>query len=61
MFNRKNITPLNATATVDANGNITTPPTLLPTSTVLEKRIVQFGVRVDWQGRPMACPAAKDR
>jgi hypothetical protein len=48
VFNRKNITPLNATATVDANGNITTPPTLLPTSTVLEKRIVQFGVRVDW-------------
>lgn len=48
VFNRENITSINTTATVDANGNITTPPSLLPTSTVLEKRIVQFGVRLDW-------------
>jgi hypothetical protein len=48
VFNRENITSINATAAVDAAGNITTPPTLLPTSTVLEKRIVQFGVRLDW-------------
>jgi len=48
VFNRENITSLNTTATVDANGNITSGPSLLPTSTVLEKRIVQFGVRLDW-------------
>jgi hypothetical protein len=48
VFNRENITSLNATATVDAAGNITGAPTLAPSSTVLEKRIVQFGVRLDW-------------
>jgi len=48
VFNRENITSLNTTATVDANGVITTPPSLSPLSTVLEKRIVQFGVRLDW-------------
>jgi TonB dependent receptor-like, beta-barrel len=48
VFNRENITSLNTTATVDANGVITTPPSLAPLSTVLEKRIVQFGVRLDW-------------
>jgi hypothetical protein len=48
VFNRENITSLNTTATVDATGNITTAPTLAPASTVLEKRIVQFGVRLDW-------------
>jgi hypothetical protein len=48
VFNRENITSLNTTATVDAAGNITTAPTLAPSSTVLEKRIVQFGVRLDW-------------
>jgi hypothetical protein len=48
VFNRENITSLNTTATVDANGLITTPPSLAPLSTVLEKRIVQFGVRLDW-------------
>jgi hypothetical protein len=35
-------------ATVDANGAIATPPLLTPSSTVLEKRIIQFGVKVDW-------------
>jgi hypothetical protein len=48
VFNRENITSLNTTATVDANGLITAAPSLAPTSTVLEKRIVQFGLRVDW-------------
>jgi hypothetical protein len=48
VFNRENITSLNATATVDAAGNITGAPSLAPSSTVLEKRIVQFGVRLDW-------------
>lgn len=48
VFNRENITALNTTAAVDALGNITGQPTLAPLSTVLEKRIVQFGVRLDW-------------
>jgi hypothetical protein len=48
LFNHENITSLNAVATVDANGAIATPPLLTPSSTVLEKRIVQFGVKVDW-------------
>jgi Carboxypeptidase regulatory-like domain/TonB dependent receptor len=48
VFNRENITSLNTTATVDALGNITGAPSLAPSSTVLEKRIVQFGVRLDW-------------
>jgi len=48
VFNRENITSINTTATVDAAGNITGAPTLAPSSTVLEKRIVQFGVRLDW-------------
>jgi hypothetical protein len=48
VFNRENITSLNTTATVDAAGNITGAPSLAPSSTVLEKRIVQFGVRLDW-------------
>ena len=49
VFNRENITALNTTVAVDANG-LMTPGTsfLQPLSTVLEKRIVQFGVRVDW-------------
>ena len=54
LFNHPNVTSINATATVNTNpalgqvGAITTPPTLLPTSTVLEGRIVQFGVGVRW-------------
>ena len=48
VFNRENITSINTTATVDAAGNITAAPSLAPLSTVLEKRIVQFGVRLDW-------------
>jgi hypothetical protein len=48
LFNRENITALNTTVPVDALGTPTLPTTFLPSSTVLEKRIVQFGVRVDW-------------
>ena len=48
LFNRENITALNTTVPVDALGIATLPTTFLPSSTVLEKRIVQFGVRVDW-------------
>jgi len=49
LFNRENITSLNTAVPVDANGFMTPGPTFLqPSSTVLEKRIVQFGVRLDW-------------
>jgi len=49
LFNRENITSLTTAVAVDANG-LATPGSnfLQPSSTVLEKRIVQFGVRVDW-------------
>ncbi len=43
-----NITSINATATVNTAGQVTTAPTLLPTSTLLEGRIVQLGVRAQW-------------
>jgi hypothetical protein len=49
MFNRENITSLNTAVAVDANGLATPGASYLqPLSTVLEKRIVQFGIRVDW-------------
>jgi hypothetical protein len=46
LFNHPNVTSLNTAATVDAFGNITKAPTLAPTSTVLEGRIVQVGLGV---------------
>jgi hypothetical protein len=52
LFNHPNVTTLNTNATVNAvktdpnYGAITTAPTLAPTSTVLEGRIVQVGVGV---------------
>jgi hypothetical protein len=46
VFNHPNVTSLNTVALVDALGNITKAPTLAPTSTVLEGRIVQVGVGV---------------
>jgi len=58
LLNRENLTSLKTTATVDANGLIQTltgpngsilpNPSLAPSSTVLEKRIIQFGVKLDW-------------
>jgi hypothetical protein len=48
LFNHPNVTSINTTATVNAAGAITTPPTFRPTSTVLEGRIVQFGLGVRW-------------
>ena len=56
LLNHSNVTSINTTATVvTAAGNaagpigtITTPPTLLPTSTLLEARILQFGLRVNF-------------
>ena len=49
IFNHPNITTINTTATVNAlTGAITSNPTFAPVSTLLEGRIVQLGVRVDW-------------
>ena len=52
--NHSNVTSLNTNATVATTaatapvGTITTPPTLLPTSTTLEARILQFGLKIDF-------------
>ena len=48
VFNHPNITSINTTASVNTAGVITTAPTLARVSTLLEGRIVQLGVRVDW-------------
>ena len=48
VFNTKNVTTLNTKATVNSLGAITAAPSLAPTSTVLEGRLVQVGIRVDW-------------
>jgi hypothetical protein len=50
IIGRENITSLNAVMTVDPNTFQATAPAnfLTPASTVLEKRIIQFGVRLDW-------------
>jgi len=48
LFNTKNVTTINNKATVNALGIITAQPSLAPTSTVLEGRLVQLGIRADW-------------
>jgi hypothetical protein len=48
IFNAKNITSLNAVVPVDSLGVATLPTQFPRLSTVLEGRIVQFGVRLDW-------------
>ena len=48
LFNHPNVTSINTTATVNSSGVITKAPTFLPSSTVLEGRIVQFGLGVRW-------------
>jgi Carboxypeptidase regulatory-like domain/TonB dependent receptor len=45
MLNHSNITGLNTTATVDAAGNITAPPTYLATA-ALDNRLLQFGFKL---------------
>ncbi len=47
-LNRSNFTSINTTAGTNAAGVITTAPSLVPTSSVLEARILQFGARVDF-------------
>jgi hypothetical protein len=56
ILNYSNVTSINTTATVITAagsaagpiGTITKQPTFLPTSTLLEARILQFGLRVDF-------------
>ncbi|MBZ5569807.1 MAG: TonB-dependent receptor [Acidobacteriia bacterium] len=48
LFNHPNVTSISTTAAVNASGVITTPPTFRPTGTVLEGRIVQFGLGLRW-------------
>jgi len=50
IFNHPNITALNAVVPVDTSGNPTSPlpSKFAPLSTVLEGRILQFGIRVDF-------------
>lgn len=47
LFNRTNVTGLNANATVDAAGAITTPPSLAWTG-ALDQRLLQFGLRLSF-------------
>ena len=48
VLNHPNVTSLNTTATVNSAGVITKAASLAPVSTVLEGRIIQLGVRLDW-------------
>jgi hypothetical protein len=47
LFNHSNVTGYNTTATVDAQGNIVTPPSMAQTA-ALDPRLLQLGVRVSW-------------
>jgi hypothetical protein len=48
VFNTRNVTTINANATVNSQGIVTAAPSLAPTSTVLEGRLLQLGIRADW-------------
>jgi hypothetical protein len=48
VFNTRNVTSLNTSAIVNPLGIVTTPPSLAPTATVLEGRLIQLGIRADW-------------
>ncbi|HKE28413.1 MAG TPA: TonB-dependent receptor [Bryobacteraceae bacterium] len=50
LFNHKNITSLNTVLSTNSLGvlNNPIPTTFAPTSTVLEARIIQLGIRADW-------------
>jgi hypothetical protein len=48
LFNTRNVTTINTKATVNSLGFITTAPSLAPTSTVLEGRLIQLGIRADF-------------
>lgn len=46
LLNRSNVTTINTGASVNASGVVTTAPTLTPSSSVLEARILQFGAKI---------------
>src|SRR5581483_9120963 len=48
VFNTRNVTSTNVTAVTNSAGVITGAPTLAPTSTILEGRLIQLGIRADW-------------
>jgi Carboxypeptidase regulatory-like domain/TonB dependent receptor-like, beta-barrel len=48
VFNTRNVTTINVNAVTNAAGVITAPPTLAPTSTLLEGRLIQLGIKADW-------------
>jgi len=48
VFNHRNITSLNAVVPTSSIGIPTIPAVFPPTSTVLEGRIIQLGIRLDW-------------
>ncbi len=48
VFNTRNVTTINTKANVNSLGLITAAPSLAPVSTVLEGRLIQLGIRVDW-------------
>lgn len=48
LFNRSNFTSINSGATVNGAGAVTIGPTLAPSGTVLEARILQFGARIEF-------------
>jgi hypothetical protein len=48
VFNTRNVTTINTSATVNTQGIVTGAPSLAPTSTVLEGRLLQLGIRADW-------------
>ena len=48
LFNTRNVTTINTKATVNSLGIITAAPSLGPTSTVLEGRLIQLGIRADF-------------
>lgn len=48
LFNTRNVTALNVTAVTNSLGMITSAPTFAPTSSILEGRLIQLGIRADW-------------
>lgn len=48
VFNTRNVTTINTTAVTNSAGVITTPPTLGPSSTILEGRLIQVGIKANW-------------
>lgn len=48
VFNTRNVTSLNVTAVTNSAGVITTAPTLGPTGTILEGRLIQLGIKANW-------------